>query len=151
MSRMSRHVSIIWRAERLIAQRRLAVIRRQTGLMAAVVAGVGLIMLNAAAYLALSSRMDPALAALVVALVNLVLAAILVSMANSVSAEAEVAPVAEVRDLAVEELEAEIKDATDEARQVVETVRKFTRDPLGLGASGAVGAILTTVLQSLKK
>ena len=84
MSRISRNISIIWRSERLMAQRRLAVLRRQTGLMAAagVVAGVGLIMLNAAAYLALSSRMDPAWAALIVAVVNLALAAILISVAN---------------------------------------------------------------------
>ena len=153
MSRISRNISIIWRSERLIAQRRLAVLRRQTGLMAAagVVAGVGLIMLNAAAYLALSSRMDPAWAALIVAVVNLALAAILISVANSADSEADVAPVAEVRDLAMEDLEAEIKDATDEAKELAQSVRRLARDPLGIAGSGAVGAIASAVLKNLKK
>lgn len=153
MSRISRNVSIIWRSERLIAQRRLAVLRRQTGLMAAagVVAGVGLIMLNVAAYLALSTRMEPALAALIVAIVNLGLAGVLVSIASNASADAEVAPVEEVRDLAMEDLEAEIKDATEEVRDVAESVRRLARDPLGLVGSSAVGAILTSVLKAIKK
>jgi hypothetical protein len=49
MSRISRNISIILRSERLIAQRRMAVLRRQTGMMAAagIAAGVGLIMLIA--------------------------------------------------------------------------------------------------------
>ena len=55
MSRISRNISIILRSERLIAQRRMAVLRRQTGMMAAagIAAGLGLVMLNGAAYLAL--------------------------------------------------------------------------------------------------
>ena len=70
MNRISRNVSIIFRSERLIAQRRFAVLRRQTGFMAAagIVAGIGLIMLNAAAYLALSTKVSTPLAALIVAI-----------------------------------------------------------------------------------
>ncbi|MDJ0994928.1 MAG: hypothetical protein QNI90_15225 [Dinoroseobacter sp.] len=153
MNRISRNISIIVRSERLIAQRRLAVLRRQTGMMAAagVAGGVGLLMLNAAGYLALSTVVSPAAAALIVAIVNLAIAAILVSIATNTNAEADVAPVAEVRDLALEDLEAEIKDATDEARELADSVRRMARDPLGLVGSGAIGAIATAVVKNLKK
>ncbi|MDJ0858656.1 MAG: hypothetical protein QNJ03_06235 [Dinoroseobacter sp.] len=153
MNRISRNISIIVRSERLIAQRRLAVLRRQTGMMAAagVAGGVGLLMLNAAGYLALSTVVSPAAAALIVAIVNLAIAAILVSIATNTNAEADVAPVAEVRDLALEDLEAEIKDATDEARELADSVSRMVRDPLGLVGSGAIGAIATAVVKNLKK
>lgn len=152
MNRISRNLSIIVRSERLIAQRRLAVLRRQTVIMAAagVVAGIGLLLLNAAAYLALSTMVSPAASALIVALVNIALAAVLISVATSINAEADVAPVAEVRDLAIEDLEAEIKDATEEARELADSVRRLARDPLGIAGSGAVGAIVSAVLKNLK-
>ncbi|MEM9393123.1 MAG: hypothetical protein AAGA38_04655 [Pseudomonadota bacterium] len=152
MNRISRNLSIIVRSERLIAQRRLAVLRRQTVIMAAagVVAGIGLLLLNAAAYLALSTMVSPAASALIVALVNIALAAVLISVATNINAEADVAPVAEVRDLAVEDLEAEIKGATDEARELADSVRRLARDPLGIAGSGAVGAIVSAVLKNLK-
>ncbi|MEM8581553.1 MAG: hypothetical protein AAGF50_10200, partial [Pseudomonadota bacterium] len=114
------------------------------------VAGIGLLLLNAAAYLALSTMVSPAASALIVALVNIALAAVLISVATSINAEADVAPVAEVRDLAIEDLEAEIKDATEEARELADSVRRLARDPLGIAGSGAVGAIVSAVLKNLK-
>ncbi len=153
MNRISRNISIIVRSERLIAQRRLAVLRKQTGMMAAagIAGGVGLLMLNAAGYLALATVVSPAAAALIVAIVNIALAAILVSVATNTNAEADVAPVAEVRDLALEDLEAEIRAATDEARDLADSVRRMARDPLGIGGSGAIGAIATAVIKNLNK
>lgn len=153
MNRISRNISIIVRSERLIAQRRLAVLRKQTGMMAAagIAGGVGLLMLNAAGYLALATVVSPAAAALIVAIVNIALAAILVSVATNTNAEADVAPVAEVRDLALEDLEAEIRAATDEARDLADSVRRMARDPLGIGGSGAIGAIATAVIKNLTK
>jgi len=138
MSRISRNISIILRSERLIAQRRLAVLRRQTGLMAAagIVGGIGLIMLNISAFLALSSWTSQAVSALIVSVVNLGLAALLVSVASNANPEAEVAPVAEVRDIAMEDLEGEIMDATAEARDLAQNVRRMARDPLGFGGAG---------------
>ena len=70
MNRISRNLSIIIRSERLIARRRIAVLRLQAGLMAAagVVAGIGLIMLNVAAYLALAEKIPPSAAALTAAI-----------------------------------------------------------------------------------
>lgn len=152
MKRISRNISIILRAERLIAQRHLAILRRQTGLMAAagLVAGLGIIMLNMAGYLALSDVVSPALAALIVAALNLVLAGILASLAGNANAEAETAPVAEVRDLAMEDLEAEFQHVVDEAKTAVDGIKRMANDPLGLIAPGVAGAVAKAVVKNLK-
>jgi len=152
MKRISRNISIILRAERLIAQRHLAILRRQTGLLAAagLVAGLGIIMLNMAGYLALSTEVSPALAALIVAAVNLVLAGILASLAGNANAETETAPVAEVRDLAMEDLEAEFQHAVDEAKTAVDGIKRMANDPLGLIAPGVAGAVAKAVVKNLK-
>ncbi len=153
MSRISRNLSIILRSERLMAQRRIAVLRRQTAFMAAagVVAGLGLIMLNVAAYLALSTWTSPAIGALIVAAVNLGLAAVLVSIASNVNLDAELAPVAEVRDIALEDLEAEVTNATTEARELAQNVRRMARDPFGIGGVGAAGALISALLRNTKE
>ena len=153
MNRISRNLSIILRSERLIAQRRLAVLRRQTGMMvaAAIVGGIGLIMLNAAAYLALSSWTSPAVSALIVAVANLALAALLASIATNTTAEAEITPVAEVRDLAMEDLEAEMQGAAQEVRELTNNVRRVASDPLGIGGAKVLGTALTTILKNIKK
>ena len=152
MNRISRNISIALRAERLIAQRHLAVLRRQTGLMAAagIAAGVGLIMLNVSAYLALSAQMSQPVAALIVALVNLALAMLLVSLANKSNVEQEVAPVSEVRDMALEDIEAELRAAAGEAKATAEAVKKMASDPLGAIAPGVAGSIAKAVIKNLK-
>lgn len=152
MKRISRNISIILRAERLIAQRHLAILRRQTGLMAAagLVAGLGIIMLNMAGYLGLADVVSKPLAALIVAAVNLVLAGILASMAGNSNAEAETAPVAEVRDLAMEDLEAEFQVAVGEAKAAVDGIKRMASDPLGIVAPGVAGAVAKAVVKNLK-
>lgn len=152
MNRISRNISIIMRAERLIAQRHLAILRRQTGLMAAagLVAGLGIIMLNMAGYLGLTDVMPKPLAALIVAAVNLVLAGILASMAGNANFEAETAPVAEVRDLAMEDLEAEFQVAVGEAKAAVDGIKRMASDPLGMIVPGVAGAVAKAVVKNLK-
>jgi len=112
MNRISRNLSIIVRTERLIAQRRFSVLRRQTGIMATagIVAAIGLIMLNTAAYFALAERMSSANSALIVSVVNFVFAAILIYFANGINADREVEGVAELRDMAIEDLEADVNE-----------------------------------------
>lgn len=153
MNRISRNISIIFRSERLIAQRRMAVLRRQTGMMAAagIAAAVGLVMLNFAAYFALAEHLSAPLSALIVALANLVLAGVLVSAANKQSADAEVAGVAEVRDLAMEDLEGEVQEATEEVKALADNVRKMASDPLGAIAPGLLGTVASAVVKNLKK
>ncbi len=152
MNRISRNISIVLRSERLIAQRHLAVLRRQTGLMAAagIAAGVGLIMLNVSAYLALSTKMSQPAAALIVALVNMALAGLLASMAAKSSAEQDTAPVAEVRDMAIEDIEAELRLAAEEAKATTDAIKKMARDPLGALAPGVAGTIAKAVLKNIR-
>ncbi len=148
MSRISRNISILYRAERLIAQRRLEVVRNQTGLMvfACVVAGIGLIMLSAAAYLGLSAVVAPALAALLVALANFLVAAGLVAVAGRLNVEKEIAPAVEVRDLAVEELERDVEHLSQEVQKLTGSLKTLHRDPLG-SAAGMIVPILAAMLK----
>ena len=152
MSRISRNVSIILRTERLIAQRNMTVLAKRTGFFAAagLAAGLAVVMLNIAGYLALIAVMSMPLAALVVALVNLVVALVLGSIANSVSAEADTAPVAELRDIAIGDIEAEVQDMLADARETIHDLRTVSRDPLGTLAPGLAGVIARAVLKHLK-
>ena len=153
MSRISRNISIILRSERLIAQRRMAVLRRQTGMMVAagIAAGVGLIMLNVAAYFALVEYLSQPLSALCIALANIGVAAVLVSAANKQNVSTEVSAVTEVRDLAMADLELEIQDATEEAKVLAQSVHRMARDPFGTVAPGLISAVITAIVANLKK
>ena len=153
MNRISRNISIIFKAERLIAQRRMAVLRKQTGMMvcAGIAAGMALVMLNAAAYFALAERMSPASAALIVALVNLLLATVLAYYANRISADKDVEGVVEVRDMAMEDLEAEIADATAEVKDIAESLRRVARDPIGTALPGLITPLVGALLKNLRK
>lgn len=153
MNRISRNISIILKAERLIARRQIAVLRRQTGFMVAagIVAAMALVMLNVAAYLALAQSMSPALAALIVAAVNTGLAILLVSLALNASSQNETAPAAEVRDLALADLEVELQNFAQEARATADDVRRMVRDPMGLIAPGLAGTIAQAAISALKK
>jgi len=152
MNRITRNLTILYRSERLIAKRQLAVLRRQTGLMAAagLVAGLGIIMLNLSAYLALAQSYSQPTAALMVALANLVFAGLLIVYAQNQSAEKEIEPVTEVRDMALEDLESEAQAVADEARAVVDEVRSIARDPLGAVMPGIMGTAAKAAMKSMK-
>eukprot|EP00581_Thalassiosira_minuscula_P021559 CAMPEP_0184441852 /NCGR_PEP_ID=MMETSP0738-20130409/756289_1 /TAXON_ID=385413 /ORGANISM="Thalassiosira miniscula, Strain CCMP1093" /LENGTH=246 /DNA_ID=CAMNT_0026809779 /DNA_START=1651 /DNA_END=2392 /DNA_ORIENTATION=- len=152
-NRISRNISIILRSERLIAQRHLAVLRRQTGLMvmALVVAGIGLVMLNLAGFFALEEVMTPASAALIVGVVNIVLAGLFVSLASSKSGiEEDITAVTEVRDMAIEDLEAEVRQAADEAKSAVDAVKAMAANPLGGIAPSVAAGIAKAVVKPMK-
>ena len=152
MNRISRNISIVLRSERLIAQRHLAVLRRQTGMMAAagIAAGVGVIMLNVSAFLALSSSMSQPTAALIISIANLVVAAMLVSLAGKSNVEQETAPVVEVRDMALEDIEAELRAAANEAKATTDAIKGMARDPLGAIAPGIAGSVAKAVIKNIK-
>ncbi len=152
MNRISRNISIILRTERLIAQRNLSVIIQRAGFFAAAVlaAGLSVVMLNVAGYLALSAMMSKPLAALVVALVNLLVAIVLAALANSFSAQADTATVAELRDIAISDIESEIQEAISDARRTAKDIQQMSRDPLGAIAPGLVGVIVNALLKHLR-
>jgi membrane protein implicated in regulation of membrane protease activity len=153
MNRISRNISIALRAERLIAQRHMAVLRNQTGLMAAagLVAGIGLIMVNVAAYFSLSTSFSPQWAALIVAIVNFLLAVLLGMSANRMSADADVQGATEVRDMAIEDLEAEFVSAVTEVRVVATDIQQLVKNPLGTVLPGMIGPLAEALLKSGKK
>ncbi|MFA3915580.1 phage holin family protein [Ruegeria hyattellae] len=153
MSRITRNLSIIYRTERLITRRQMAVFQQQTGLMlfAALITGIGIIMLNVAAYQALSTVMESYLAAVVVALANLVLAAILASVASRLSAEKDVGPAIEMRDMAIAELETDLEEAVDEVRGIGRQVTQIARDPLGSALPALIGPLLSILMKSAGK
>ena len=152
MSRITRNIQIILRSERLMARRRAALAGRKLGLLgaAALLAAGALVFLNLAAYLALAARMDPALAALCLAGADILLAAILVAAGLSLSAEHEIAPVADLRDLAVADLEGELQQATEEARELSRNVRRIAHDPLGTAGFGLLAPLLGLILKNLR-
>jgi len=153
MNRISRNISIVLRAERLIAQRHMTVIRNQTGLLAAagLVAGIGLIMINVAAYFSLSASLSPQMAALIVAIANFGIAIVLAVAASRQSAEADVQGATEVRDMAIEDLEAEITLAVTEMKGVASDIQKMVKNPLGTVLPGLVVPLAETLLKSGKK
>ncbi len=142
MSRLSRNLVTIYRTERLIARRRLAVVQQQTILMgiAGIAAFSALVLLNVSLFFALQNTMSPASAAAWLALGNLVVAGVLVLIARRSSIEDEVAPAVEVRDMAIADIEDELEEMATEAREVVQAVKSIGSNPLGS---------LTTVLVPL--
>ena len=148
MNRISRNLTTIYRTERLIARRQLAVIQQQAIMMA--LAGVavlaGLILLNVSLFFVLQDRVSPAAAAAILAAGNIVIALLLVSVATRASVDDEIAPAVEVRDLAIADIEDEIEDMAAEAREVVDAVKGFGANPLG-SLTTILVPILTAVLQ----
>lgn len=153
MNRISRNLSIIYRTERLIARRQMAVLRQQTGMMlfAGLMTGIGIIMLNVAAFYALSTTIAAHYAALIVALANLGLAAAVAAIATRMQADKELEPATEVRDLAIAELEADLEQIADEARELTRNVGRMARDPLGTALPALLGPLLTLLLKNSKK
>ena len=153
MNRISKSVSLVIRSERLMAERRMAVIGKQTGLLAfgVLVAGIGVIMITGAAYLALAEWLGPPLAALIVSLVDFALAIAVVMIASKQSAEEEIRPVMEVRDMAMDDLDQEFQIATQDVRAVVDGVRAIGQNPLGLGNIGMFAPLITALLKVLQK
>jgi hypothetical protein len=130
---MSRNLTTVYRTERLIARRRLAVVQQQAALIAlAALAGlVGLILLDVALYFALTTRLSPAGSAGILAFANFLLAGLIAIFAGRKSVEDEIAPAVEVRDVAIADIEVEIEDVAQEARELVGTIKELGSNPLG--------------------
>ncbi len=150
MSRISRNISIVLRAERLIAQRHVAVAARRTGFYAAAGLAVGLavIMLNVAGFFWLSASLSKPLAALIMAGANLLLAVILALLANTQNAQVDTTAAVELRDMALQDIETEVKDTLTEARNTVTGIR---RDPLGALSPDIISAILGVLIKYAKR
>lgn len=133
MNRIGRNLTIIYRTERLITRRQLAVLRQQTVLMAlaGLAALAGLVLLNLTLYFVLAARVSPAGAAGLLTAGNLLLAGLLAMLAGRMNVDQEVAPAVEVRDLAIADIEDELEGMATEAREVVTAVKGLASNPLG--------------------
>lgn len=149
MSRISRNISIILRAERLIAQRQVAVAAKRTGIYAAAGLAVGLaaVMLNVAGFFWLSETLSTTSAALIVAGIDLVVAVLLAVVANSMTAQTDTSDAVELRDMALRDIETEIRENFADARNAVTGIR---RDPLGTLTPEIVSALLGVLLKYAK-
>ncbi|WP_170773452.1 phage holin family protein [Ruegeria lacuscaerulensis] len=149
MSRISRNISIILRAERLIAQRQVAVAAKRTGIYAAAGLAVGLaaVMLNVAGFFWLSETLSTTSAALIVAGIDLVVAVLLAVVANSMTARTDTSDAVELRDMALQDIETEIRENFADARNAVTGIR---RDPLGTLTPEIVSALLGVLLKYAK-
>ena len=152
-SRIGRNAHIALRAERVIARRRLAVFRAQTGLMAfaGIVAATGFVMVNVGAFYWVAEGYGRAMAGGILAVVNFGIAAILAILASRMSAEQELEPVVEVRDLAMEDIESELADGLTEAKYVAANVRQMASDPLGSALPSLLAPLISILVKSLKK
>lgn len=132
MSRISRTLTTIYRTDVLIRQRQLSVVQHQAVLigLAGLALLTALIAMNVALYLMMAALLSPAGAAGIIAFGNFCLAALLALTAKRLSAEQEIAPAVEVRDMAIADLELEIENATKEVRDVVDTLKGVKSDPL---------------------
>ena len=148
MKRISRNLTTIYRTEHLIARRRFAVMRKQTLLMAlaGIAALAGLTLLNVSFFFFLETRVSPAGAAAILAAANLALAGILVAVAGRSNVEDEIASAIELRDMAIADIEEELDDVAAEARDVVQTIKGVSANPLGSLATLLV-PLLTAVLK----
>lgn len=153
MNRISRNLTILFRTERLIARRQMAVLRAQTGMVAfaGLVMGIAIIMLNVAIFYALGTVMAAQYAALLVALGNALVALVLVAIASRMSAEKELEPATEVRDMALAEIEADLNEVAEEARELTRNVSRMARDPLGTALPALIGPLLSLLLKSKDK
>ena len=150
MSRTTRNLSLLLRCERLIASRRITVARQQTlaAAFAAVAAGIGLVMINVAAFFALADALGDPGAALIVGVANFALAGALFALSSRFSADKELTPVIEMRDAALSDLEAEIEGTLGEVKDAVGGLRRLTRDPLGGIAQELLVPLLAGLVQS---
>ena len=149
MKGIGQSISVLLRTERLIARRRVSVLRNQAVLLlcAALIGGMAVIMLNLAGFYGLRSVLPPYWAALIVAGVNLILAGVIVAFALGRSSEAEADQTAELRDQAIQRIEDELDATMGDIRQATENLNRLARDPLGTAAPALLAPLLAKLLE----
>jgi len=149
MNRLSQNLTTVYRTERIIARRRLAVVQQQTMLMAlaGLAALAGLILLNVALFFVLENWMSPGASAGLLALANLLVAGAFAMCAGRMSAEDEIAPAVEVRDMALASIEEDAELLALEAREMVAVVKGVGANPIG----ALIPILLPLLTAALKK
>ncbi|HVZ54445.1 MAG TPA: phage holin family protein, partial [Pseudolabrys sp.] len=131
MQPVFRHVRLLWRAERAIAETRLNALLRRAVLFAfaGLIALFALAMLNVAGYFFFVPHWGPLWAALATALGDLVVAIIVVLIALATKPGPELAAAHELRDLSVESLEAEFAPLKERFSWLTQAAREPLQFP----------------------
>jgi hypothetical protein len=144
-----RHLRVLWRAERIIAETRLRITLRRTMLyaLAGLVAVFGLGMLNVAAYFFLQSQWGAIWAALTAALGDVILAAALVGIALAIRPGPEMTAALELRDVSVDGLEAELAPLQER----LAWFSRAARNPLDTLLPAILIPLITSIVRGLRK
>jgi hypothetical protein len=149
LQRAFRHARVFWRAERVIAETRLRLVLRRALLfaLAGLIAVIGLGMLNVAAFLLLRMYWGPVWAAFTVALGDFVIAALVALIALVSRPGAELASAVELRDAAVDGLEAELAPLQER----LGWFSRVARDPLETMLPAILIPLITAIVRSLRR
>ena len=149
MQSVFRHVRVLWRAERAIVETQFNVLLRRALLyaFAGLIALFALAMLNVAAYFFFVPHWGPLWAALAVALGDLVVALIVVLIALSTKPGPELAAAQELRNLALEGLEAEFAPLQER----LSWVTRAAREPLEFPLQTILVPLVASIVRALRK
>lgn len=152
MKRVARSLRILWRAESQLGTIRIAGLMKKAGMLAfaALVGVFGVAMLDVAAFFALLPQWGHTGAALAVALGDFVLAIVVVVLAQSVKPGAEVEMLSEVRDMALEDLEAEVEGVETAFVHARKEMLEMVRHPLSALAPGVLLPLLKSIVSGLR-
>jgi hypothetical protein len=144
-----RHLRILWRAERIIAETRLRIMLRRSMLyaLAGLIAVFGLGMLNVAAFLILESHWGPVWASLIAALGDFVIVVVVVLIALAIRPGPEMTAALELRDISVDGLEAELAPLQERFAWL----SRAARDPLDTVLPAILVPLITSIIRSLRK
>lgn len=160
MENLVKNMRILWRSERLVAEMELKAHMRKAGLVAGAILVflAALAMADLALFLWLRQLYGSVSAGLIMAGLNLALGIMLLLLASTQKTGPETDMVREVRDMALEEIEAEaksvqqeLKDLRDDVRAVGRSVKGFAHDPIGSIAPNVLAPLLAGVLKGLTK
>ena len=149
MQLVFRHLRVLWRAERIIAETRLRVLLRRSMLyaFAGLIAVFGLAMLNVAAYFFMRGLWGPVWAALAAALGDLVIALVVVLIALAIRPGPELPAALELRDVSIEGLEAELGPLQDRFAWL----SRAARDPFDTVLPAILIPLITSIVRGLRK
>jgi hypothetical protein len=144
-----RHLRVLWRAERIIAETRLRVLLRRSMLyaLAGLIAVFGLAMLNVAAYFFLRGHWGPIWAALAAALGDLAIALVVVLIALAVRPGPELPAAIELRDVSIEGLEGELGPLQERFAWL----GRAARDPFETVLPAMLIPLITSIMRGLRK
>jgi len=144
-----RHLRVLWRAERIIAEARLRIALRRSMLFAfaGLIAVFGLGMLNVAAYFFLAAYWGSVWAAAAAALGDFVIAVVVVAVALAVRPGPELPAAIELRDVSMQGLEAELAPLQDRFTWL----SRAARDPFDTVLPAILIPLITSIVRGLRK